>query len=286
MKKRVKGQDAAIHLVSEAIIRARAGIKDPNRPIGSFIFLGPTGVGKTEVARTLAYELFDDERHMIRIDMSEYMESHSVARLIGAPPGYVGYDEGGQLTEAVRRNPYSIILFDEIEKAHKDIFNVLLQILDDGRITDGQGRTVDFKNTIIIMTSNLGSEYILENTSNSSELVMQELKSTFKPEFINRIDEIIVFNSLSKEVVNDILDKIIIDTEDRLKDKNLHLVVTESARKYIIDSAYDEKYGARPIKRFVQRNVETLIANAIINDKVKFGSTITIDFQDNKLILK
>ena len=286
MKKRVKGQDAAIHLVSEAIIRARAGIKDPNRPIGSFIFLGPTGVGKTEVARTLAYELFDDERHMIRIDMSEYMESHSVARLIGAPPGYVGYDEGGQLTEAVRRNPYSIILFDEIEKAHKDIFNVLLQILDDGRITDGQGRTVDFKNTIIIMTSNLGSEYILENTSNSNELVMNELKSTFKPEFINRIDEIIVFNSLSKEVVNDILDKIIIDTEDRLKDKNLHLVVTESARRYIIDSAYDEKYGARPIKRFVQRNVETLIANAIINDKIKFGSTITIDFQDNKLILK
>ena len=286
MKKRVKGQDNAIHLVSEAIIRARAGIKDPNRPIGSFIFLGPTGVGKTEVARTLAYELFDDERHMIRIDMSEYMESHSVARLIGAPPGYVGYDEGGQLTEAVRRNPYSIILFDEIEKAHKDIFNVLLQILDDGRITDGQGRTVDFKNTIIIMTSNLGSEYILENTSNSNELVMNELKSTFKPEFINRIDGIIVFNSLSKEVVNDILDKIISDTEDRLKDKNLHLVVTESARRYIIDSAYDEKYGARPIKRFVQRNVETLIANAIINDKIKFGSTITIDFQDNKLILK
>ena len=286
MKKRVKGQDEAIKLVSDAIIRSRAGIKDPNRPIGSFIFLGPTGTGKTEVARTLAYELFDDERHMIRIDMSEYMESHSVARLIGAPPGYVGYDEGGQLTEAVRRNPYSIILFDEIEKAHKDIFNVLLQILDDGRITDGQGRTVDFKNTIIIMTSNLGSEYILENTSNSNELVMNELKSTFKPEFINRIDEIIVFNSLSKEVVNDILDKIISDTEDRLKDKNLHLVVTESARRYIIDSAYDEKYGARPIKRFVQRNVETLIANAIINDKVKFGSTITIDFQDNKLILK
>ena len=286
MKKRVMGQDEALELVSDAVIKSRSGIKDPNRPIASFMFLGPTGVGKTEVARTLAYELFDDERHMIRIDMSEYMESHSVARLIGAPPGYVGYDEGGQLTEAVRRNPYSIILFDEIEKAHKDIFNVLLQILDDGRITDGQGRTVDFKNTIIIMTSNLGSEYILENTSNSNELVMNELKSTFKPEFINRIDEIIVFNSLSKEVVNDILDKIISDTEDRLKDKNLHLVVTESARRYIIDSAYDEKYGARPIKRFVQRNVETLIANAIINDKVKFGSTITIDFQNNKLILK
>ena len=205
MKERVKGQDNAIHLVTEAIIRSRAGIKDPNRPIGSFIFLGPTGVGKTEVARTLAYELFDDERHMIRIDMSEYMESHSVARLIGAPPGYVGYDEGGQLTEAVRRNPYSIVLFDEIEKAHHDVFNVLLQILDDGRITDGQGRTVDFKNTIIIMTSNLGSEYILDNKDNANELVMQELRSTFKPEFINRIDEIIIFNSLTKDVVYDIL---------------------------------------------------------------------------------
>ena len=285
MKKRVKGQDEAIHLVSEAIIRARAGIKDPNRPIGSFIFLGPTGVGKTEVAKTLAYELFDDERHMIRIDMSEYMESHSVARLIGAPPGYVGYDEGGQLTEAVRRNPYSIILFDEIEKAHRDIFNVLLQILDDGRITDGQGRTVDFKNTIIIMTSNLGSEYILEGQTNANELVMNELKSTFKPEFINRIDEIIIFNSLTKEVVNNILDKIIIDTENRLKDKNLHLTVTDKAKEYIIESSYDEKYGARPIKRFVQRNVETLIANAIINDQIKYGSTIKIDLKDNKLTL-
>ena len=286
LHQRVIGQNEAVDAVAKAIRRGRVGLKDPNRPIGSFLFLGPTGVGKTELSKALAESLFGNEDAMIRIDMSEYMESHSVARLIGAPPGYVGYDEGGQLTEAVRRNPYSIILFDEIEKAHKDIFNVLLQILDDGRITDGQGRTVDFKNTIIIMTSNLGSEYILENTSNSNELVMNELKSTFKPEFINRIDEIIVFNSLSKEVVNDILDKIISDTENRLKDKNLHLVVTESARRYIIDSAYDEKYGARPIKRFVQRNVETLIANAIINDKVKFGSTITIDFQDNKLILK
>lgn len=286
MKKRVKGQDGAIHLVSEAIIRARAGIKDPNRPIGSFIFLGPTGVGKTEVARTLAYELFDDERHMIRIDMSEYMESHSVARLIGAPPGYVGYDEGGQLTEAVRRNPYSIILFDEIEKAHRDIFNVLLQILDDGRITDGQGRTVDFKNTIIIMTSNLGSDYILDNNADSNELVMNELRGTFKPEFINRIDEIIVFNSLSKEVVNDILDKIIHDIEFRLRDKNLHLSITDKAKEYIISSSYDEKYGARPIKRFVQRNIETLIAEAIISDKIKFGSTITIDIDNNKLIIK
>ncbi len=243
MKKRVKGQDDAIKLVTEAIIRSRAGIKDPNRPIGSFIFLGPTGVGKTEVARTLAYELFDDERHMIRIDMSEYMESHSVARLIGAPPGYVGYDEGGQLTEAVRRNPYSIVLFDEIEKAHHDVFNILLQILDDGRITDGQGRTVDFKNTIIIMTSNLGSQYILENMDNSKELVMNELKNTFKPEFINRIDEIIIFNSLSKDVVYDILNKIISDIEYRLKDKALHINVTEKAKEYIIDTAYDEKYG-------------------------------------------
>ena len=285
MKKRVKGQDEAIHLVTEAIIRARAGIKDPNRPIGSFIFLGPTGVGKTEIARTLAYELFDDERHMIRIDMSEYMESHSVARLIGAPPGYVGYDEGGQLTEAVRRNPYSIILFDEIEKAHRDIFNVLLQILDDGRITDGQGRTVDFKNTIIIMTSNLGSEYILEGVSNANELVMNDLKNTFKPEFINRIDEIIIFKSLTKDVISDILDKIISDIELRLKDKDLHLKLTDNAKKYIIDNSYDEKYGARPIKRFVQRNIETLIAEAIIEDKLEFGSTINIDIKDNKLII-
>ena len=286
MKERVKGQDNAIHLVTEAIIRSRAGIKDPNRPIGSFIFLGPTGVGKTEVARTLAYELFDDERHMIRIDMSEYMESHSVARLIGAPPGYVGYDEGGQLTEAVRRNPYSIVLFDEIEKAHHDVFNVLLQILDDGRITDGQGRTVDFKNTIIIMTSNLGSEYILDNKDNANELVMQELRSTFKPEFINRIDEIIIFNSLTKDVVYDTLNKIIKDIEYRLRDKNIKINVTDKAKEFIVNASYDEKYGARPIKRYVQRNVETLIAEAIINDKISFGSTITIDVDSDKLILK
>ena len=286
MKERVKGQDNAIHLVTEAIIRSRAGIKDPNRPIGSFIFLGPTGVGKTEVARTLAYELFDDERHMIRIDMSEYMESHSVARLIGAPPGYVGYDEGGQLTEAVRRNPYSIVLFDEIEKAHHDVFNVLLQILDDGRITDGQGRTVDFKNTIIIMTSNLGSEYILDNKDNANELVMQELRSTFKPEFINRIDEIIIFNSLTKDVVYDILNKIIKDIEYRLRDKNIKINVTDKDKEFIVNASYDEKYGARPIKRYVQRNVETLIAEAIINDKISFGSTITIDVDSDKLILK
>mgnify|MGYP000476055054 FL=1 len=258
MKKRVKGQDNAIHLVTEAIIRSRAGIKDPNRPIGSFIFLGPTGVGKTEVARTLAYELFDDERHMIRIDMSEYMESHSVARLIGAPPGYVGYDEGGQLTEAVRRNPYSIVLFDEIEKAHHDVFNVLLQILDDGRITDGQGRTVDFKNTIIIMTSNLGSEYILDNKDNANELVMQELRSTFKPEFINRIDEIIIFNSLTKDVVYDILNKIIKDIEYRLRDKNIKINVTDKAKEFIVNASYDEKYGVGRNCLLNQLNLWTL----------------------------
>ena len=286
LKKRVKGQDNALHLVSEAIIRARAGIKDPNRPIGSFIFLGPTGVGKTEVAKSLAYELFDDERHMIRIDMSEYMEPHSVARLIGSPPGYVGYDDGGQLTEAVRRNPYSIVLFDEIEKAHKDVFNILLQILDDGRITDSQGRTVDFKNTIIIMTSNLGSEYILDNDENSHEMVMNELRHTFKPEFINRIDEIIIFNSLSKNVVYEILDKIVHEIEHRLDDKKLKLVLTDKAKKYIVDNAYDEKYGARPIRRYVSRNIETLLAKAIIEEKVKFNSTVTIDFQDDKFIIK
>ena len=283
MKKRVMGQDKALHLVSDAIKRARAGIKDPNRPIGSFIFLGPTGVGKTEVARTLAYELFDNEKHMIRIDMSEYMESHSVARLIGAPPGYVGYDDGGQLTEAVRRNPYSIVLFDEIEKAHKDVFNILLQILDDGRITDSQGRTVDFKNTIIIMTSNLGSEYILENNSNSDEMVMQELKHTFRPEFLNRIDEIIIFNSLSKDVVYTILDKLIHDIELRLQDKRIKINLTDNARKYIIDNSYNEIYGARPIKRYVSRNVETMIANMIIEDKIMYNSTITIDVENDKL---
>ena len=284
MKKRVKGQDEALKLVSEAIIRSRAGIKDPNRPIGSFIFLGPTGVGKTEVAKTLAYELFDDERHIVRIDMSEYMESHSVSRLVGAPPGYVGYDEGGQLTEAVRRNPYSIVLFDEIEKAHKDVFNILLQILDDGRITDSQGRTVDFKNTIIIMTSNLGSEYILENVENKEELVMNELKHTFKPEFINRIDEIIIFKSLDKKVVYEILDKIISNIEKRLDDKKITLKLTDKAKDFIINNSYDEKYGARPIKRFVSRNLETLLANEIINDNIKFGEEVIIDEQNNNLV--
>ena len=286
MKKRVKGQDEALMLVSEAIKRARAGIKDPNRPIGSFMFLGPTGVGKTEVARTLAYELFDDEKHMIRIDMSEYMEAHSVSRLVGAPPGYVGYDEGGQLTEAVRRSPYSIILFDEIEKAHKDVFNILLQILDDGRITDGQGRTVDFKNTIIIMTSNLGSEYILNNDSDQEEKINAEIKHTFKPEFINRIDEIIVFKSLSKEVVYEILNNIIKNIELRLRDKNLTLTLTKEAKDYIINNSFDANFGARPIKRYISRNIESLIANALINDEISFGSNINIDIKDNKFYIK
>ena len=281
MKKRVKGQDEALELVSEAIKRARAGIKDPNRPIGSFMFLGPTGVGKTEVARTLAYELFDDEKHMIRIDMSEYMESHSVSRLVGAPPGYVGYDEGGQLTEAVRRNPYSIVLFDEIEKAHKDVFNILLQILDDGRITDGQGRTVDFKNTIIIMTSNLGSEYILNNDDNYKDKVEESVRHTFKPEFINRIDEIIVFKPLDKEVVHEILNNIIKNIELRLRDKQLTLTVSDRAKEFIIENSFDVNFGARPIKRYVSRNIETLIANALINDEIVFGSNVNIDVNNN-----
>ena len=278
LKKRVMGQDEAIKLVSNAIIRARAGIKDPNKPIGSFIFLGPTGVGKTEVAKSLAYELFDDERHLIRIDMSEYMESFNVSRLVGAPPGYVGYDEGGQLTEAVRRNPYSIVLFDEIEKAHKDVFNILLQILDDGRITDSQGRTVDFKNTIIIMTSNIGSEEILNNQNID---IYDLLRQTFKPEFINRIDEIIKFNSLSKEVVYNILDKIIKDLEKRI---NIKIELTDKAKDYIIDSSYNEQFGARPIKRFVTHNIETLLANAILNDKI--DKKVIIDVINDKLRIK
>ena len=285
MKKHVIGQDEAIHLISEAIIRARAGIKDPNRPIGSFMFLGPTGVGKTEIAKTLAYELFDDVRHIVRIDMSEYMESHSVSRLVGAPPGYVGYDEGGQLTEAVRRNPYSIVLFDEIEKAHKDVFNILLQILDDGRITDSQGRTVDFKNTIIIMTSNLGSEYILNKEPNAKELINKELFRTFKPEFLNRIDEIITFNALSKDNIYHIVDNLIKDIEVRLSDKQIKIKLTDKAKDYIIDNSYDEAFGARPIKRYIVKNIESLIANSIIEDKIRFNSTITIDVIDSKFVI-
>ena len=277
LKTRVIGQDDAIHRVSEAILRARSGIKDPNRPIGSFIFLGPTGVGKTEVARSLAYELFDDERHMIRIDCSEYMEAFNVSRLIGAPPGYVGYDEGGVLTEAVRRNPYSIVLFDEIEKAHKDVFNILLQILDDGRLTDSQGRTVDFKNTIIIMTSNLGSEYILEGRENAKELVYEELKREFRPELINRIDEIIVFNSLQKDSVGLILDKILKEISNRLGEKQLKLELSDKAREKVIEESFDPQFGARPIKRYVTQHIETLIAHKLIEADLKPGETLYID---------
>ena len=282
LKTRVMGQDDALKLVSEAIIRARSGIKDPNKPIGSFIFLGPTGVGKTEVAKSLAYELFDDEKHIIRIDCSEYMESFNVSRLIGAPPGYVGYDEGGELTEAVRRNPYSIVLFDEIEKAHKDVFNILLQILDDGRLTDSQGRTVDFKNTIIIITSNLGSKYILENLDNAKELVMQELKNTFRPEFINRIDEIIIFNSLKKEIIGDIVDKIIKEVDSRLNQNYIHIAITNEAKEKIINEAYDERYGARPIKRYITKNIESIIAHKLIEDNINVGSKLVIDYDNIK----
>ena len=285
LEKRVIGQDEALTKVSEAIIRARSGIKDPNRPIGSFIFLGPTGVGKTEVAKSLANELFDDERHMIRIDCSEYMEAFNVSRLIGAPPGYVGYDEGGVLTEAVRRNPYSIVLFDEIEKAHKDVFNILLQILDDGRLTDSQGRTVDFKNTIIIMTSNLGSEYILDNEENAHELVMGELRKNFRPEFINRIDEIIVFNPLKKDCVAKILDKIINEINNRLKVKQIKVELTSNASTKVIDEAFVPEFGARPIKRYVTNNIETLIAHALVGEDIKTNSVLEIDVKDDNFIL-
>jgi len=285
LKTRVIGQDNALKLVSEAIIRARSGIKDPNKPIGSFIFLGPTGVGKTEVAKSLAYELFDDERHMIRIDCSEYMESFNVSRLVGAPPGYVGYDEGGELTEAVRRNPYSIVLFDEIEKAHKDVFNILLQILDDGRLTDSQGRLVDFKNTIIIMTSNLGSEYILDNETNANELVMNELKNTFRPELINRIDEIIVFNSLKQDVIGEIVDKVIKELNDRLQQNYIRVEITNTVREKIIEEAYDPRYGARPIKRYITKNIENLIAHKLIDENMKVGTTLIVDIKDNKFII-
>ncbi len=283
MKKRVMGQDEALELVSDAVIKSRSGIKDPNRPIASFLFLGPTGVGKTEVARTLAYELFDDERHMVRIDMSEYMEKFSVSRLIGSPPGYVGYEEGGQLTEAVRRNPYSIVLFDEVEKAHPEVLNLLLQILDDGRVTDSNGRTVDFKNTIIIMTSNLGSEHILDG---NTDLVMKEVREHFRPEFINRIDEIIVFNPLTKDAIGHILDKIIAEIENRLKDVDLKINLTDKARTQLINDGYDINYGARPLKRLVSRTIETMLSKKIIAGQVKPGDTVTIDYQDNNYMIK
>ena len=280
LKKRVKGQDKALKLVSDAIIRSRSGIKDPNRPIGSFMFLGPTGVGKTEVARSLAYELFDDEHHMVRIDMSEYMEKYSVSRLIGAAPGYVGYEEGGQLTEKVRRNPYSIVLFDEIEKAHPDVLNLLLQILDEGRLTDSNGRTVNFKNTIIIMTSNVGSEYIINN---EEDKVKDELNKYFRPEFLNRLDEIIVFNKLSKDNLREILDEIIGNIEKRLVDINVKIKLTDKAKDYFIDNGYDEFYGARPLKRLVSNKLETLIAKKLINNEIKTNSVINIDYVNNEL---
>ena len=282
LKKRVKGQDEALKLVSDAILRSRSGIKDPNRPIGSFMFLGPTGVGKTEVAKTLAYELFDDEHHMIRMDMSEYMEKYSVSRLIGAAPGYIGYDEGGQLTEAVRRNPYSIVLFDEIEKAHPDVLNLLLQILDDGRLTDSNGHLVDFRNTIIIMTSNVGSEYILNG---EPEKVEAELHKYFKPEFLNRLDEIIMFKKLTKDCLSEILDKIIKEIEDRLKDLNVKIKLTANARNYFIDNGYDEVYGARPLKRLVNKELETILAKKLIGNEIKENQVITVDFKDNKIVL-
>ena len=284
MKKRVKGQDNALKLVSEAIIRSRSGIKDENRPIGSFMFLGPTGVGKTEVARTLAYELFDDEKHMVRIDMSEYMESHSVARLIGAPPGYVGYDEGGQLTEAVRRNPYSIVLFDEVEKAHKDVLNILLQILDDGRITDGHGRTVDFKNTIIIMTSNIGSQYVLDGKVDDA-IINSELKNYFRPEFLNRIDEIIIFNSLTKDVIYEILNKLVDDLNAKLRQQRISISLTDNAKNWIVDRGYDHNYGARPLKRFLSKNLETLLAKKLIDGSIISGDKLTVDVSNDNLVI-
>ena len=287
LKKRVVGQDEAVDYVSDAIIRSKAGIKDPSKPIGSFIFLGPTGVGKTELAKSLAAALFDNEQNMVRIDMSEYMEKHSVSRLIGAPPGYVGYDEGGQLTEAVRRKPYSVVLFDEIEKAHPDVFNVLLQVLDDGRITDSQGRTVDFKNTIIIMTSNIGGADIAaaggEITDELKNDVMAQLKSRFRPEFLNRIDEIITFRALSKDNISGIVDLLMADLNSRLADREITIKLTESAKQHIIDQGYDQVYGARPLKRYLQKNVETLVAKMILAGSVSTQSAIVIDYDGTDL---
>ena len=292
LHKRLIGQDEAVQRVTEAILRSRAGIADPNRPIGSFLFLGPTGVGKTELAKALAECLFDDERNIVRIDMTEYMEKFSVSRLIGAPPGYVGYDEGGQLTEAVRRKPYSVVLFDEIEKAHPDVFNILLQILDDGRITDSQGRTVDFKNTIIILTSNLGSSYLLEGIEEdgsirpeAQEAVMAELRRSFRPEFLNRLDEIILFRPLTRENLNSIIDLMVESLRKRLKDRDLDLELTDAAKELIIERGYDPLYGARPLRRVLQSSVETLVARTILRGDISAGSTITVDARDGELVV-
>ena len=270
--------------VTEAILRSKAGIKDPTKPIGSFLFLGPTGVGKTELAKALAEALFDDENNMVRIDMSEYMEKHSVARLIGAPPGYVGYDEGGQLTEAVRRKPYSVVLFDEVEKAHPDVFNVLLQVLDDGRITDSTGKTVDFKNTILIMTSNIGSQYLLDGIDESGSIkpeaeamVMQDLRAHFRPEFLNRLDETILFKPLTKDNISHIVDLMVADVNRRLEDRELKVELTDNAKIFVTDHGYDPAYGARPLRRYLQKNVETLAARIILEGNISEGQTIVID---------
>ncbi len=293
LHKRVVGQDEAVQKVTEAILRSRAGIADPNRPIGSFLFLGPTGVGKTELAKSLAESLFDDEHNIVRIDMTEYMEKFSVSRLIGAPPGYVGYDEGGQLTEAVRRKPYSVVLFDEIEKAHPDVFNILLQILDDGRITDSQGRTVDFKNTIIILTSNLGSQYLLDGiqpdgsiSGEAQELVMRDLKRSFRPEFLNRLDETILFKPLTKENLTGIIDIMVESLRRRLGERSLKLVITDEAKALIIERGYDPLYGARPLRRYLQSSVETLLARTILRGDLAAGSTLTVDVRDGELICR
>ena len=290
LQKRVIGQDAAVEAVSNAILRARAGLKDVNKPIGSFIFLGPTGVGKTELAKTLARTMFDSEDAMIRIDMSEYMEKHAVSRLVGAPPGYVGYEQGGQLTEAVRRKPYSVLLFDEIEKAHEDVFNMFLQILDDGRLTDNKGKTVDFKNTIIIMTSNIGSQYLLDNqgdeiTDESKDKVMASLRNKFKPEFLNRVDDIIMFKPLSEEGIKKIIDIFLDEVRARLVDKNIKLEVTDEAKSILAKEGYDPVYGARPLKRYIQNTLENNLARRIIKGDVHYGSTVVVDGQNNELTL-
>ena len=292
LHKRVVGQDNAVSLVSEAIIRSKAGIKDPTKPIGSFLFLGPTGVGKTELAKTLAEALFDNENNIIRIDMSEYMEKHSVSRLIGAPPGYVGYDEGGQLTDAVRRSPYSVVLFDEVEKAHPDVFNIMLQILDDGRITDSKGNLVDFKNTILIMTSNIGSEFLLDGIDEDGSIkedaekqVNDMLKLHFRPEFLNRLDEIIMFKPLTKDNIAGIIELLMADLNKRIEDKEISIELTPSARDYIIDCGYDPVYGARPLKRFLQKNVETLVARAILSNSLTMGDNVKIDVKDGNLVV-
>ena len=293
LHKRVIGQDEAVELVTEAIIRSKAGIKDPTTPIGSFLFLGPTGVGKTELAKALAENLFDDENNMVRIDMIEYMEKYSVSRLIGAPPGYVGYDEGGQLTEAVRRRPYSVVLFDEVEKAHPDVFNILLQVLDDGRITDSQGRTVDFKNTILIMTSNIGSQYLLDGmdengniSQESQNAVMEDLRAHFRPEFLNRLDETIMFKPLTKDNIYDIIDLLVADVNKRLADREISIFLTEDAKKYVVDGGYDPNYGARPLKRFLQKHVDTLAAKLMLQGDVGAQDTIIIDVEDGKLVAR